>query len=131
VRGTCPQNCPQTRARCLREHYLTPLRTSGLKVPGSVWVISQHWLDKSGRVVSGSMLGQILQNEATSLAGKGGVPDSLATWQYLASHGYTRWTTYQPASRFWAFQSIEAGWLLALSALLIATTVWLVHRRAT
>jgi hypothetical protein len=27
--------------------------------------------------------------------------------------------------------SIESGWLLALSVLLIATTVWLVRRRAT
>ena len=38
-------------------------------------------------------------------------------------HGYTQWTSYQPASRFWPFQWIEGGWLLALSALLIAATV--------
>ena len=34
------------------------------------------------------------------------------------------------ASRFWPFQVIEAGWLLALSAILIAASVWLVRRRA-
>jgi hypothetical protein len=45
-------------------------------------------------------------------------------------HGYTQWTRYQPGSRFWPFQWIEGGWLLALSVLLIAATVWLVHRRA-
>jgi hypothetical protein len=39
-------------------------------------------------------------------------------------------TSYQPASRFWPLQWIEGGWLLALSVLLIAVTVWLVHRRA-
>ena len=33
-------------------------------------------------------------------------------------------------SRFWPFQWIEGGWLLALSVLLIAVTVWLVRRRA-
>jgi hypothetical protein len=44
--------------------------------------------------------------------------------------GYTQWTSYQPASRFWPFQWIEAGWLLALSALLVAATIWLVRRRA-
>jgi len=49
----------------------------------------------------------------------------------LTPHGYTQWTAYQPASRFWAFQWIEGGWLLVLSALLIAGTVWLVRRRAT
>jgi hypothetical protein len=37
---------------------------------------------------------------------------------------------YQPASHFWQVQWIEGGGLLALSALLIAATVWLVHRRA-
>jgi|SRR5690242_13683993 len=54
----------------------------------------------------------------------------LLRWRYLARHGYTQWTSYQPASRLWAFQWIEAGWLLALSALLIAVTIWLVRRRA-
>ena len=49
----------------------------------------------------------------------------------LTPHGYTQWTSYQPASRFWPFQWIEGGWLLVLSALLIAVTVWLVRRRAT
>jgi hypothetical protein len=37
---------------------------------------------------------------------------------------------YQPASHFWRVQWIEGSGLLALSALLIAMTVWLVHRRA-
>jgi hypothetical protein len=37
---------------------------------------------------------------------------------------------YQPASHFWRVQWIEGGGLLALSALLIAVTVWLVRRRA-
>ena len=50
--------------------------------------------------------------------------------RYLTQHGYTNWTSYQPASRFWPFQWIEGGWLLALSVLLIAATVWLVRRRA-
>jgi hypothetical protein len=48
----------------------------------------------------------------------------------LTQHGYTQWTSYQPASRFWPFQWIEGGWLLALSVLLIAATLWLVRRRA-
>jgi hypothetical protein len=39
--------------------------------------------------------------------------------------------TYQPADRFWHVQLIEAGWLLALSVLLAAATVWLIRHRAT
>jgi hypothetical protein len=50
--------------------------------------------------------------------------------QYLIQHGYTQLTTYQPSGLFWPFQWIEGSWLLVLSALLIATTVWLVRRRA-
>ena len=60
--------------------------------------------------------------------GKGSVT-TLA--QCFAQHGYTQLTSYQPASRFWTFQWIEGGWLVALSALLITLTVALVHRRAT
>ena len=62
--------------------------------------------------------------------GPGGKPKAVAVAQCLTPHGYTQWTSYQPASRFWAFQWIESGWLLALSVLLIAVTVWLVRRRA-
>jgi hypothetical protein len=53
-----------------------------------------------------------------------------STMQYLTQHGYTYWTRFQPGSRFWPFQWIEGGWLLALSVLLLAATVWLVRRRA-
>jgi hypothetical protein len=51
--------------------------------------------------------------------------------QCLSQHGYTRWSSYQPPSRFWTFQAIEGAWLLLLSLLFIGTTVWLVQRRAT
>ena len=58
-----------------------------------------------------------------------GSPGTLA--QCFSRHGYTQWTSYQPVTRFWPFQWIEGGWLLLLSAVLIAATVWLVRRRAT
>ena len=48
----------------------------------------------------------------------------------LARHGYTEWISYQPESRFWHFQLIEGGWLLALALLLGVATVWLARRRA-
>ncbi len=37
-----------------------------------------------------------------------------------ASHGFHQLVTYQPASRFWAFQGIEAAFFVVLAALLIA-----------
>ena len=115
----------------LREHYMTPLLVKNADAPGSAWVLSQWWT-KGGRPVSQDALSQFLQQGAPQLAGggKGGIPQSPTVNQYLVQHGYTLWTSYQPGSRFWPFQWIEAGWLLALSVLLIATTVWLVRRRA-
>jgi len=38
--------------------------------------------------------------------------------------------TYQPASRFWEFQSIEAGIFVALTLLALGAAVWLLRRRA-
>ena len=114
----------------LREHYLTPVLTRSLHLPSTAWIISQQWLNRAGRPVSQSVLGEVLQRGAPQLAGKGGVPQAVSTWEYLVRHGFTQWTTYQPASRFWPFQWIEGGWLLALSVVLIGGTVWLARRRA-
>jgi hypothetical protein len=36
---------------------------------------------------------------------------------------------YQPGNRFWTFQLIEAGLLVALAAVLLGVAVWLIHRR--
>ena len=71
-------------------------------MPANAWIISQWWA-KDGRLVWGLCLRQ---------------------------HGFRQGTSYQPATRFWRLQWIEGGWLLALSVLLTAATVWLVQRRA-
>jgi ABC-type transport system involved in multi-copper enzyme maturation permease subunit len=122
----------------LREHYLTPLLTTNLTVPGSTWILSQWWT-KGGATLSQSTIQQVMLPVFGRLMPK--VPEDqihlyklptlLNTEHYLTQHGYTYWTRYQPGSRFWPFQWIEGGWLLALSALLIAATIWLVRRRAT
>jgi hypothetical protein len=117
----------------LREHYLTPLVNTSLNLPdtSTAWIISQ-WSTKGGRFAfaGNPPLNLLSQFCSSNSAAKNGPPGQSFA-QCLAPHGYTQWTSYQPASRFWAFQWIEGGWLLALSVLLIAATVWLVHRRAT
>jgi hypothetical protein len=127
----------------LRPHYLTPLTARNLfSPPASAWILSQQWT-RAGRTVSPSTMNQILNSMFYRLlpvvhhsAAKGSdvkaqkYQTNLDILHSLVQHGYTQWTTYQPASRFWPFQWIEGGWLLALSVLLIATTVWLVRRRA-
>jgi hypothetical protein len=117
-------------AQLLRWHYLAPLVTRNPSVPSTAWILRQ-WSTKDGRFAfSGFPPGSLLDQFCSSVpSGKGGSAAEAST-QCLARHGYTQWTSYQPASRFWPFQWIEAGWLLVLSALLIAVTIWLVRRRA-
>jgi ABC-type transport system involved in multi-copper enzyme maturation permease subunit len=38
---------------------------------------------------------------------------------------------YQPADRFWTFQSIEAGIFVVLTLATLGATIWLLHRRAS
>jgi len=112
----------------LRQHYMTPLLTSKPNLPGTAWIVNQ-WYDKGGKFAFPARGSQLVS-----------VASRLCPWarnaslgspaQCLTRHGYTLWASYQPGSRFWPFQWIEGGWLLALSALLIAATVWLVRRRA-
>jgi ABC-type transport system involved in multi-copper enzyme maturation permease subunit len=122
----------------LREHYLTPLLTTSLTLPGSAWILSQWWT-KGGVTLSQSTMHQVMDPVFQRFL-PAVPPDQvhlykgstfLDTERYLTQHGYTYWTSYQPGSRFWPFQWIEGGWLLALSVLLIAATLWLVRRRAT
>ena len=119
----------------LRRHYEAPLITTNPNVTTPAWVLSQLWT-RGGQQASLDMINQTLRPvrfqaitpqvfQTTGL-----VLGNLDPVQYLTHHGYALLTTYQPDSRFWPFQWIEGGWLLALSLLLIAATVWLVRRRA-
>ena len=108
----------------LRQHYMTPLFTSKVNLPGSAWIVSQ-WYTKGGKFAfpaRGSQIASAVQHFCLS--------SNLSPAQCLSQHGYTMWSSYQPGSRFWPFQWIEGGWLLVLSVLLLAATVWLVRRRA-
>ncbi len=116
----------------LRQHYLTPLATTRLALPSSAWILSQWWT-KGGKFAYAPWPPDSLALHICppSVVGSGKSNSQFdAILQCFNRHGYTFWHSYQPASRFWTFQGIEAGWLLALSVLLFATTVWVVHRRA-
>jgi ABC-type transport system involved in multi-copper enzyme maturation permease subunit len=117
----------------LREHYPLALVTNHPSInpaPFSAndsWVLSTWYTGPGGKPASQSTLNQIF----ALFPHNGGGPrvkETLA--QEFAQHDITVWQRYIPVSRFWPMQFVEAGWLLALSVLLIAATVWLVRRRA-
>ncbi len=120
-------------ANVLRRHYLTPLVTSKVNVPGFAWIYREWWT-KGGKFAFSGLRdapNHLVQQCASIPRGPLGKPSSVTLDQCFARHGYTQLTRYQPTSRFWPFQWIEGGWLLALSVSLIAVTVWLVRRRSS
>ena len=76
--------------------------------------------DAAGRHLSHAQQNAVLANGG----GKGGVIT------YLHRYGYQRWASYQPASRFWSFQLVQAGLFTGLALLLIAVIVRRARRRA-
>jgi len=123
-----------TTATTLRWRYQQALTakgvTAGARVPGNAWV-QTHWTGRGGQPVSlaafHALLAQLKGQGPTS---QGPTPVTKTLLAQLARHGYTQSISYQPESRFWHFQLIEGGWLLALALLLGAATVWLVRHKA-
>ena len=118
----------------VRLHYEAPLTTTSLRLGGRQLSIGQWW-DKNGVRVDDAQVNQVLQAIGVQQHGGGnftarpgnGTVDPV---QYLVQHGYTQVTSYQPDSRYWPFQWIELGWLVALSIAMVALTLWLLRRRA-
>jgi ABC-type transport system involved in multi-copper enzyme maturation permease subunit len=117
----------------LRAHYPVALVTSNPSISGNgpfsvtdPWVLSTWFTGRGGKPANPAVVNQVL-----ALFPHNGPPLVKETMaQAFAQHGITQWWRYIPVSRFWPMQFVEAGWLLAVSALLIAGTVWLVRRRA-
>jgi hypothetical protein len=79
------------------------------------WQIGSGFLDPQGNRTNGIRYNEL--NATTPL-------------QCAQAAGYRgNYLAYQPASRFWTFQWIEAGIYLALTGLALGLTVWQVRRR--
>ena len=114
-------------ATAIRPHYETPVTAHGWNsTAGGGWVISSWVKAPDGHVLSQGDLNTLSQHLPASVQNS---PSQDAFTNWLTQHGYTMWQSVQPDSRFWQFQLIEGGWLLVVSAVLIAGTVWLVRRR--
>ena len=112
----------------LRPHYEAPLRHPQRQLPLPARLVINQGLFKDGKPASLDMINQTLARDRHPGTDAHAVPprpldpaQRRDPVQYLIQHGYTQLTIYQPASRFWPFQWIEGGWLLALSLLLMAS----------
>ncbi len=115
----------------LRPHFLTPVTehfrfggsTGGL--PAGSWVISSDIVGPGGVSLGhGISLGALPQACLRS-----GVAEKSLLLPCLVAHGYRQVVSFQPASRFWAIQGIEASLFLVAAAALVGVAFWSVLTR--
>jgi hypothetical protein len=133
----------------LRSHFMTAV-TSYFPVgqtfsAGSAWQLASGYVGANGQPISipmstnGAVIGGAngLALPVSSLSGRcqaaaGNGPFSRATYHAVLScaqaHGIRGYLTYQPTSRYWAFQGIETGIFLLLAAASLAITFAVILR---
>ena len=135
----------------LRSHFMTAVTTyfpvDRVFAPaGSAWQLDAGWIGGNGQPIilpqstNGAVIGggngmslpvSSLPASCQQLAGNGRLSPAAyhAVVSCAQAHGIQGYVTYQPASRYWAFQGIETGIFLLLAAALIAVAFAVVSRR--
>jgi len=130
----------------IRPHLMTPVTTitsltSTWSPSGAFWGLGTATLNAAGQNVSGSGPTMTVDGgfastsvpaacqSAVTAPGVGGPPHGDPLLSCLSKLGYHSSVTYQPASRYWAFQGIETGIYVAVAAALLAVAFYAVHRR--
>jgi ABC-type transport system involved in multi-copper enzyme maturation permease subunit len=129
----------------IRQHYMTPVTTTfsiaqdspaDYLPRGAFWRLAQGFRGPNGPI-------SLPNSDSVQVVGNGfplsAVPSECLTHSgphptqhilsCLANHGYAQYVTYQPATRYWPFQFIEAGIFAALAAVLIAVAFAVINRR--
>jgi hypothetical protein len=117
-------------AQWLRLHYMTPITVYygllGSYAPkGSYLSVSQGIVGPNGKPPVG-LGGYVFNGSPVPTVCAKVVQNPVPC---MAAHGYREYLTYQPASRFWAFQGIETGIFVVLAAVLLGITFWVLTRR--
>jgi hypothetical protein len=115
----------------VRPHFIAPIAKvfpspfSSSGAPPGAWVLSSGLVGPHGHAYGAAFPIALIPRpcQSSSAGGKG------VSLHCLVSHGFGELITYQPASRFWAFQGIEAALFVALAGVLVAIAYWMVLRR--
>lgn len=130
-------------SQSVRPHYMPPVTTyysvagNFNPPPGSLalgggmtgpngQVLAQNY--NGGTVFNGVPVSS-LPRACQSLAAQASNSVQNAAARCLDAAGYHNYATYQPASRYWAFQGIETGIFVAVAAALLAVAFVVVRRR--
>lgn len=109
--------------KLVRPNYIDPLQRTAMPGPSThanEWVLRNSFVDEVGRKIS---------TGREDLAIVHAQQARIDPQEYLVSLGWRRVIDYQPESRFWTFQLIEAGIFVSLAIVAVAIAVWLVRRR--
>jgi hypothetical protein len=133
----------------LRMHFMAPVTTfygvaANFNPPAGSINTGGGLIDKAGQLVTGQFgnvmidgvpstslpaaCQQLIPASANGPNGPSGATLN-AVYGCLQKAGYRQFISYQPISRYWAFQGIETGIYLAVAAALIAITFYAVRRR--
>ncbi len=133
----------------VRMHFMSPVTTyygvaASYNPPAGSLGITGGLVDKAGQVVTGQLgrftidgvpgtsLPAACQKLIPASAGGPGGPSNAtvnAVLGCLQKAGYRQFVTYQPMSRYWAFQGIETGIYVAVAAALVAVAFYVVRHR--
>jgi len=110
--------------------------------PMNAWTLSDHMVTNNGHVASFADRVAFVQQHCPILAtppkvtGRGiaqappGLDEAARSCTAVATHTFHIVVTYQPASRYWAFQGLEAGIYAVLALLAVFACYWWVVRRS-
>jgi hypothetical protein len=126
----------------VRAHFMTPVTTyysvaGNFNPPGSSLGLGSGMTGPNGQELAqnfneGTVFNGVpvssLPRACQLLAAQASNSAQSAASRCLQAAGYRNYVTYQPASRYWAFQGIETGIFVALAAALIAITFVVVSR---
>jgi hypothetical protein len=98
--------------------------TGATSLPGR-WVLADQTINAAGQPVTDIPLTATGPLSVQSCTGA----QARSCLAHITGHGYRQLLTYQPASRFWAFQWHETAIFAVLTAAIIAFSFWwLLHR---
>ncbi len=105
-------------------------KTTPASMPGA-WQMSAETLDRTGHLISNGIGVDFnaVSADCPTLTAPGAAPDPSSLAACIRHAGIHVVATYQPADRYWLFQTIEAGLFVVLAALLVAGAFWWVRHR--
>jgi len=119
-------------AQWLRPHYMTPVTvyyklTANVAGPtGSYLSVNQGVVGPNGAPPAAGLGNYTFNGSPVPAVCQKAIQNPAPC---MTAHGYRAYLTYQPASRFWAFQGIETGIFVVLAAALLGVTFWVLRRR--